>query len=59
MMPDLIPDLGRYAGAVLSAYGLSLLLIGALVVLVVWRGARVRRQLAAAEARRQSAEGGR
>jgi heme exporter protein D len=54
-----MPELGRHAGAVLSAYGLSLLLIAALVALVVWRGARVRRQLAAAEARRQAAEGGR
>ncbi|MCU0908201.1 MAG: heme exporter protein CcmD [Rhodobacteraceae bacterium] len=49
----MIPDLGRYAVWVLSAYGLSLLLIGALVALVIWRAARVRRQLAAAEARRQ------
>jgi heme exporter protein D len=53
MIPALIPDLGRYAVWVLSAYGLSLGLIAALVALVVWRGARVRRQLAAAEARRQ------
>lgn len=49
----MMPDLGRYAGAVLSAYGLSLALIGALVALVVWRAGRVRRALAAAEARRQ------
>lgn len=55
----MIPDLGRYAGAVLSAYGLSLVLIGALVALVLWRSGRVRRSLAAAEARRQSVEGGR
>jgi heme exporter protein D len=49
----MMPELGRYAGAVLSAYGLSLGLIAALVALVVWRGARVRRALAVAEARRQ------
>ncbi len=53
----MMPDLGRYAVAVLSAYGLSLALIGALVALVVWRGARVRRALAEAEARRQGGEG--
>ncbi len=53
----MMPDLGRYAVAVLSAYGLSLALIGALVALVVWRGARVRRTLAEAEARRQGGEG--
>jgi heme exporter protein D len=55
MMLAVLPDLGRYAVAVLSAYGLSLALIGALVALVVLRGARVRRALAEAEARRQQA----
>jgi heme exporter protein D len=53
----MIPDLGRYAVAVLSAYGLSLALIGALVVLVVLRGVRVRRALVEAEARRERSGG--
>ena len=55
MMPAVLPDLGRYAAAVLSAYGVSLALIGALVVLVVARAVRVRRALAEAEARRKQA----
>lgn len=48
----MIPELGRYAGAVLSAYGISLLLIAGLVAATLWRGARVKRALDAAEARR-------
>lgn len=44
-----MPDLGKYALAVLSAYAGSLALLGALVVATLWRGARVRRALEAAE----------
>ncbi|TCP61890.1 heme exporter protein D [Rhodovulum bhavnagarense] len=47
----MIPELGKYAGAVLSSYGLSLALMAGLVILSLWRGARVRRQLAEIEAR--------
>lgn len=36
----MIPDLGKYAGAVLSSYGVSLVLIVALVVLSVRRSRR-------------------
>lgn len=48
----MMPELGKYAGAVLGAYGLSLLLIAALVVLTLLRAGRVRRALAEVEARR-------
>jgi heme exporter protein D len=47
----MIPDLGKYAGVVLSAYGVSLLLIAALVTLTLVRGQRVRRALEAQERR--------
>ncbi len=49
-------DLGDYAGTVLAAYAVSLGLIGALVALTLIRGARVRRALAEAEARRRRGE---
>jgi heme exporter protein D len=47
----MMPDLGRYAVAVLSSYGASLVLMGAVVWLTLWQGRRVKRQLAEAEAR--------
>lgn len=50
----MIPELGKYAGAVLSAYGVSLLLLAALVALSLVRGARVRAQLRAVERRVQA-----
>lgn len=50
----MIPELGKYAGAVLSSYGISLLLLAGLVWLSLWRGARVRRQLEEVESRRRS-----
>ncbi|MEL7092337.1 MAG: heme exporter protein CcmD [Pseudomonadota bacterium] len=40
-----MPDLGKYAEAVLWAYGVSLLLIAAIVVLSLWRGRRVRAEM--------------
>ncbi|MCA0919672.1 heme exporter protein CcmD [Pseudooceanicola nanhaiensis] len=48
----MMPDLGKYAGAVLSAYGASLGLIVVLVAASLWRARRVKAQLAAVEARR-------
>lgn len=45
------PELGRYAGTVLSAYGATLLLLGLLVAATWLRSASVRRRLADAEAR--------
>ncbi len=47
-----MPDLGRYAGTVLSAYAVGLGLILLLVALTWWRGRRVRRTLGEVEARR-------
>lgn len=47
----MIPDLGRYAGTVLAAYGVTLALLAALVGLSLWRAARVARALAARERR--------
>ena len=47
----MMPDLGKYAGTVLGAYGAALLLLAGLVLLTVWQGARVKRALEAVEAR--------
>ncbi len=41
----MMPDLGKYAGAVLSSYAVSLVLIVALVALSIWRARRVRADL--------------
>ena len=48
----MIPELGKYAGAVLSAYGVSLLLIAAIVWASLRRSARVQRALDEMENRR-------
>ncbi len=48
----MIPDLGKYAGAVMGAYAVSIVLLVLLVAVSMWRGARVRRQLDEIEARR-------
>ncbi len=47
-----MPDLGKYAFEVLSAYGVSAVLMAALVALSFARAARVRRALREAEGRR-------
>lgn len=47
----MMPDLGKYAGTVLGAYAASIALILALVVISLWRGARMRRALEEAESR--------
>jgi heme exporter protein D len=47
----MMPDLGKYAGAVLSSYAVSLLLIVVLVAVSVWRARRVRADLAQVEER--------
>ena len=41
----MMPDLGKYAVTVLSAYGVSLVLLAALVILSLRRGRRVRAEL--------------
>ncbi|WP_050522671.1 heme exporter protein CcmD [Pseudorhodobacter wandonensis] len=47
----MMPELGKYAGAVLGSYAASLGLIVALVAWSLWRSAKVRRTLAEVEAR--------
>ncbi|MDF1718727.1 MAG: heme exporter protein CcmD [Antarcticimicrobium sp.] len=41
----MMPDLGKYADTVLSAYAASILLLAALVALSLWRGRRLRRDM--------------
>lgn len=53
-----MPDLGKYAGTVLTAYGISLLLLLAIVGLSLWQARRVRARLRSAEARRDAAARG-
>lgn len=46
-----MPDLGKYADTVLSAYAASIALLVLIVVLSLWRGRRVRAEMEAAERR--------
>ncbi len=46
-----MPDLGKYADAVLSAYAASLVLLVALVLVTLWRGRKVRREMENLESR--------
>ena len=46
-----MPDLGTYAGTVLSAYALSLLILALLVGVSLWRARRMKARLAAVEQR--------
>ncbi|WP_136684564.1 heme exporter protein CcmD [Falsirhodobacter xinxiangensis] len=48
----MMPDLGKYAGTVLGAYAVSILLIAGLVALSLWQSARTRRALDEVEARK-------
>ncbi|MDE0782158.1 MAG: heme exporter protein CcmD [Planktomarina sp.] len=50
----MIPDLGNYAVEVISAYGLSLIVLGFLIVTFLVRNARVKQRLADAEARKDA-----
>lgn len=47
----MMPELGKYAQAVLSSYGVSLILLVGLVALSVRRARRVRAELEAVEKR--------
>ncbi|CUH81510.1 heme exporter protein CcmD [Tritonibacter multivorans] len=49
-----MPELGKYADTVLSAYGASLTLLIGLVVWTLVRGRRVQSQLKEVEQRRRS-----
>lgn len=46
-----MPDLGKYADAVLSAYAVSIVLLVAIVGLSLWKGRRVRADMRAVEDR--------
>ena len=47
----MMPALGKYAVAVLGAYGASLALIAVLVAVTLWRGRRVRAEMEKVESR--------
>jgi heme exporter protein D len=47
----LLPDLGKYAEAVLSAYAASIVLLVGIVALSLWRGRRVRAEMRDVERR--------
>jgi heme exporter protein D len=47
----MMPELGKYAFAVLASYGVSIALIAGLVVLSFWQRGRVKRALDEVEAR--------
>lgn len=44
-----MPDLGKYAVTVLSAYGATVILLAILVAATLWRGRKVRRAMERAE----------
>jgi len=49
----MIPDLGKYAGTVLGAYGITLVLLAAIIAASWRRSARARRDLKRLEASRR------
>lgn len=51
-----MPDLGKYASDIYAAYGITFVLLVALLVHSVWRAKRVKTQLIAAEARLSAAK---
>ena len=53
----MMPDLGKYAFAVLGSYGATVLLLAALVGLSFWQRARVKKMLAEVEARQGKSDG--
>ncbi len=48
----MIPDLGKYAFAVLAAYGSTLVLLALLIGVSFWRSRKVKAELDDVEARR-------
>ncbi len=46
-----MPDLGKYADTVISAYVASILLLALLILFSLWRGRRVRAEMADLEKR--------
>ncbi|MEL0438715.1 heme exporter protein CcmD [Phycobacter sp. K97] len=53
----MMPDLGKYAEAVLSSYAASILLLLLLVVVTLWRGRRVRAEMERLEQQRMKRNG--
>ncbi|MEP2027914.1 MAG: heme exporter protein CcmD [Paracoccaceae bacterium] len=53
----MMPDLGKYADTVLSAYAASIALLALLVVASIWKGRRVRAKLLETEARAGQTDG--
>lgn len=51
-----MPELGKYAGAVIGSYAASIVLIVALIVLTIWQSRRVRAALQEVEARQGKSE---
>ena len=51
-----MPDLGKYADTVLSAYAISLAILIGLVLLSFWQSRQARARLAEIEARRSAAK---
>jgi len=47
----MMPDLGKYEGAVLGSYAASIVLLVLLVAVSLWQAGRMKRALAAVEAR--------
>ena len=52
-----MPELGKYAVAVLGSYVVSVVLIAAVIGLSFWQRARVKRALAEVEARQGKSHG--
>ncbi|MEP0050061.1 MAG: heme exporter protein CcmD [Roseobacter sp.] len=52
-----MPDLGKYADAVLSSYIVSFVLIAGLIVVSIRRGRKIRRALEAVEQRKRDSDG--
>jgi heme exporter protein D len=48
-----MPDLGKYADAILWSWAATLVLVAAVIAVSWWQSARVKKKLDAAEARRK------
>ncbi|WP_309664817.1 heme exporter protein CcmD [Tabrizicola sp.] len=52
-----MPELGKYAFAVLGSYAAAILLIAGVIALSFWQRARVKRALAEVESRQGKSDG--
>ncbi|HOZ33676.1 MAG TPA: heme exporter protein CcmD [Tabrizicola sp.] len=53
----MMPDLGKFAGAVLGSYAATAVLIALLLGVSLWQAARVKRALTEVEARQGKTDG--